>query len=65
MYDILGLINCNNAKLDDQDLNYDFQLSPNPCIQSIRLQTKLIESSFCEIYSQYGQFLKYRIYYKG
>ena len=57
-YDIFGLITCNPAQVDEQDATLDFQLSPNPCIQSIRVQTKLIESSLYEIYSLCGQLLK-------
>ena len=57
-YDISGLISCNPATIEDQFGMEDFQVYPNPCSESIHVDLKIAESSFYEIYSLYGQFLK-------
>ena len=57
-YDIFGLINCNQATIEEQFGMKDFQLFPNPCSESIHVDLKMTESSFYEIYSLYGQLLK-------
>ena len=57
-YDIFGLINCNQATIEEQFGMKDFQLFPNPCSESIHVDLKMTESSFYEIYTLYGQLLK-------
>ncbi|MCX6191789.1 MAG: T9SS type A sorting domain-containing protein [Flavobacteriia bacterium] len=57
-YDIFGLINCNQATIEEQFVVEDFQVFPNPCSESIHVDLKMTESSFYEIYSLYGQLLK-------
>ena len=57
-YDIFGLINCNQATIEEQFVVEDFQVFPNPCSESIHVDLKTAESSFYEIYTLYGQLLK-------
>ena len=57
-YDIFGLISCNPAIVEEQFVDIDFQVFPNPCSESIHVDLKIAESSIYEIYSLYGQLLQ-------
>jgi polyhydroxybutyrate depolymerase len=57
-YDIFGLISCNPAIVEEQFVDVDFQVFPNPCSESIHVDLKIAESSIYEIYSLYGQLLQ-------